>query len=225
MRGRRAPQLPSLETQRLHNRTHIPFRSWCRCCVEGRKQHLSHPAGAGGDRPADAVPEAHLDYAFFRNERGSSSVPVLILKDRDTKAIAAHVVPYKGWDHDWTVEQAVRDFKKWGLRRDLILRSDQEEALQSLIAEIIKHRGADGSQADTQAREFRENSPVGESQSNGLIEAGVKTIEGMVRTLKFGLESRIGRKISTDDPIFYWLVEHAADLVTKFQRGVDGQTP
>ena len=28
MRGRRAPRLPSMEKQRLHNRTHHPFRSW-----------------------------------------------------------------------------------------------------------------------------------------------------------------------------------------------------
>ena len=195
MRGRRVPRLPSAETLRLHNRTHLPFRSWCRHCVEGRKSHLPHPAGSSNDRPEDAMPEVHVDYAFFRNEVGGETVPVLVLKDRDSKALAAHVIPYKGGDHDWTVEQSVRDIKKWGLRRDLIIRSDQEEALKRLVTELIKARAADGSAATTNAREFKEDSPVSESQSKGTIEAGVKTVEGMVRTVKFCLEAKLGIKI------------------------------
>ena len=39
VRGRKAPVLPPLEVQRRHNRTHIPFRSWCRHCVEARQPH------------------------------------------------------------------------------------------------------------------------------------------------------------------------------------------
>ena len=57
------------------------------------------------------------------------------------------------------------------------------------------------------------------------FESGVKTLEGMVRTLKFHLEDRLDSKIPVDSPIFSWLVEHAADLYTKLKRGEDGMTP
>ena len=73
-------------------------------------------------------------------------------------------------------------------------------------------------------RTIVEHSPVRESQSNGFIEAGVKTVEGMVRTMKLNLEHRLHECIEVDHPIFYWLVEHAADVSTKFQKGVDGKT-
>ena len=62
-------------------------------------------------------------------------------------------------------------------------------------------------------------------RATDIIEAGVKTVEGMVRTVKFCLEAKLGIKIETTDPVFYWLVEHCADLVTKFSIGRDGMTP
>ena len=48
------------------------------------------------------------------------------------------------------------------------------------------------------------------------MEVGVKSVEGMVRTLKLALEENIGQTIDVHHAIFYWLVEHAADLPTKF---------
>ena len=104
------------------------------------------------------------------------------------------MVPFKGANHDWTIDQCIRDLKKWGLHGDLIIRSDQEDALKDLVEEIIAGRAQDGKGANTEARGMEEESPVGESQSNGLIEAGVKTLVGMVRTIKFALEDHIGRR-------------------------------
>ena len=49
-------------------------------------------------------------------------------------------------------------------------------------------------------------------------------MEGMVRTIKFATEERLQKKIQVDEPLFYWFVEHAADLIIKFQRGRDGRT-
>ena len=222
--GRCTPCLPTIEVQRRHNRNHIPFRSWCKYCVQGRLQHGPHVGGAAQRREPGALPEVHMDYAFFRNEQAGESVPVLVLKERDSKALSAHVVPFKGATHGETVDQCIRDIKKWGLHGDLILKSDQEAALVSLVTEIIRERTAnDGVQ--TLVRTLREESAVEDSQGNGVIESGVKSLEGLVRTLKFALEDRLQEKIDVSDMIFYWLVEHAADLLTKFQRGKDGATP
>ena len=42
VRGRKVPNMPTVEEQRDHCKTHIPFRSWCRHCVEARLQNLPH---------------------------------------------------------------------------------------------------------------------------------------------------------------------------------------
>ena len=126
------------------------------------------------------------------------------------------LLPYKGGDLEWAVKQAGRDLIKWGIRGDVILKCDQEEALKDFVNELTKLRNA-----ILGVRTIVEHSPVRESQSNGFIEAGVKTVEGMVRTMKLNF---LHECIEVDHPIFYWLVEHAADVSTKFQKGVDGKT-
>ena len=73
------------------------------------------PITAKGVHEESRVPEVHMDYAFFRNSVGGPTAPVVVLKHKPSKALAAHVVPYKGGDHTWSVEQSVRDVCKWGL--------------------------------------------------------------------------------------------------------------
>ena len=92
-----------------------------------RLQHCPH---SSHERAPGSTREVHVDYCFFRNGRGQETIPVVVLKERDSKAIAAHVVPFKGANHDWTIDQCLRDLKKWGLHGDLIIRSDQEDALK-----------------------------------------------------------------------------------------------
>ena len=53
---------------------------------------------------------------------------------------------------------------------------------------------------------------------------GVKRVKGMVRTLMLALEGRIQGDIPVHHPIMLWLVEHAAELVTKHLVGHDGKT-
>ena len=70
---------------------------------------------------------------FFFNQLGGTSAPTIVLKDRDAKALAAHVVPYKGGDLEWAVKQAGRDLIKWGIRGDVILKCDQEQAWKDFV--------------------------------------------------------------------------------------------
>ena len=44
------------------------------------------------------MPEVHLDYCFIREVAGEDYSVVLVEKDRETKLILAHVVPFKGGD-------------------------------------------------------------------------------------------------------------------------------
>ena len=138
---RRTHSLPSVAEQRLHRLTHVPYRPWCAECVAGRKANWPHLSGSSEEeRDAQSLPEVHMDYCFLRDEPKSESVPVIVLKDRDSRALSAHVVPYKGGDLEWAVLQAVRDMLKWGIRGDAIVRSDQEAALKDFASAISKLR-------------------------------------------------------------------------------------
>ena len=70
-----------------------------------------------------------------------------------------------------------------------------------------------------------ERPPVGESQSNGIIERAVGLVVGQARTLKAALEHRIGTRIPPDARILCWLVEFAAYLMNRRDIGSDGKTP
>ena len=96
---------PSERVRKAHNKTHIPFRPWCASCVAGRMPTVHHHPDPKAFETMGTVPEVHLDYCFFRKEKGTPSIPTLILKDRGSRALAAHVIPNRGADSEWTVRQ------------------------------------------------------------------------------------------------------------------------
>ena len=71
---------PSLKERQEHERTHIPYRSWCRHCVAARASNPAHR----GRRFATAVEEdkdmkqVSYDYCFMRDQPGSESAKILV---------------------------------------------------------------------------------------------------------------------------------------------------
>ena len=100
---------------------------------------------------------------------------------------------------------------------DVTLKGDQEPALRDLRSEMARIRKP--------AATLLEESPVGESQSNGVIERGVQTAEGQIRVLKDALETRLKCGIPAQHNVIAWLVEFAGVLVNKYEVGRDGKTP
>ena len=70
-----------------------------------------------------------------------------------------------------------------------------------------------------------ENSPVGESESDGDVENAASKVQGMFRTIRSNLEANYGQKIPTDHPILAWMVRHVSLLMFWFEKGSDGRTP
>ena len=69
-----------------------------------------------------------------------------------------------------------------------------------------------------------ENSPVHSSKSNGVIERAVQTVQSMVRTMRSALEEKWGVELPIEHPVWPWLVEYAAFLLTRGEVGKDGKT-
>ena len=68
------------------------------------------------------------------------------------------------------------------------------------------------------------NSPVDESQSNGRVENAVQRVQNLIRTLKDALEKRLNTRVMSSDPIFPWIVEWSAGLITRYVKRQSGRT-
>ena len=208
----RDPSAPTKAERDAHEATHLPFRVWCTDCINGRRDNPPHI------RTPNAiieVPEVLFDYCFVRKDDEEETITILLMKDRQSRAIRAWVVPHKGVDLDGTVERAVQGINELGHRGRVTIKTDGEPALialrDALIAKLPEGAAPIGP-------------PAGESQSNGAIENGVKVFKGFLRVHLGALERKTGGKIPSKHPLLTWLVEHAADVVTKYLQASDGRT-
>ena len=124
----------------------------------------------------------------------------------------ATVVAMKGASVEHPVRRTLTFLKEIGLEgADVVFKSDQEPDLKDLLNTIAARRTAkskiekldkdDGPSDGTVpsvGRTSHESSPVGSSQSNGLIERAIQDVEGQVRTLKLAFESHLGEKVQSD---------------------------
>ena len=68
-------------------------------------------------------------------------------------------------------------------------------------------------------------SPVGDSASNGVIERGIQSVQGQIRTIKNALEARWNLRIKDEHPVLTWLVEQSSVILNKCGKKRDGRTP
>jgi hypothetical protein len=131
-------------------------------------------------------------------------------------------VPRKGADEEDFVADLVVKAISWMGHTELILKGDNEPALQALISrtlELVRIK------VDRVTTVSTETPPTYDSQSNGGVEVGVMLIRCLFRTLRLCLENRIGRKIPVDHAVVPWLLGHTCLLLNVKTRGSDGLTP
>ena len=137
------------------------------------------------------MPIVEFDYLFVTNKEiyrreelddeaaKKAAIKILVVKDRKGKAIFAHVVLQKGVDADgYSVARLVEDIKWLGYTK-LILRSDNEAAIVSLLAAALRKLKTEGI-----AQVAREKPPDYDSKANGSIENAGKQVQGLLRTVK-----------------------------------------
>ena len=162
--------------------------------------------------------EVHMDYCFMGGRDDPKTRCILVAKDRESRMIMSSVAPVKGTRDDFVAKRVRAFIRELGLEHvTLTLKGDQEPAIQDVMNEVARIRKP--------AATLIEEAPVGESQSNGVIERGVQTAEGQIRVLKDALEARIESKIPAQHNLIAWLVEFAAVLVNRYEVGHDSKTP
>ena len=145
-------------------------------------------------------------------------MPILVMKDlagsrTSTGMVFARVVQAKG-AQAYAVKRTAMDIGLLG-HRELVLKSDGEPAMVALKNAVKDERSE---------RIVLEESPVGESKSNGAIENAIQQVQGQVRTLKDSLEARLGARLAEDSTLIPWLVTHAARTINRYHVGQDGLT-
>ena len=81
-----------------------------------------------------------------------------------------------------------KDLARCGFNGKMVMKGDQEAALEGLLRELAKYRG--------QAETILEFSPVRDSRGNGLAEKGVQSLEGLLRTHLLELDDKLGCKLT-----------------------------
>ena len=101
----------------------------------------------------------------------------------------------------------------------IIIKTDQEPAILAVAVDVVRMRAANGSDET-----ISENSVAYSHQSNGVVERGVQSVEGMIRTMRSALEERMGEELLISDAVWPWLVEYSSYLLNRVEVGHDGKT-
>ena len=209
------PAMPSEEERRDHEMTHLPYRSWCRHCIRGRGKEMGH-------RKSKEEPEGveiHMDLCFPGGEEGPDKMTVLVARERRTRMTLATALPSKS-SGTFVAKRVVAFMREIGCEQgDVTIKSDQEPAMKAIISEIGRVRAAAGG-----GRMMVESSPVGQSQSNGVVERAIGSAVAQMRVLKDALEGRLGGSIEVKHPVMAWIVEYAALTLNRFEVSADGKT-
>lgn len=157
-----------------------------------------------------------MDYCFLGTE-GSHTETVLVVRERPHRMTMSTVVPMKGASLEWVVRRVLAFIKELGLEgNDIVLKTDQEPAIVSLVGEIARRRTANT---------FPEHSPVSSSQSNGYVERAIQSVSGQIRIMLDALEARLGQTVrGTGTGALAWLIEYPYVLWNRYAVSADGKT-
>ena len=208
------PILPSREEVEEHEKTHLPYRNWCRRCVRGKGTEVSCRRQ---DEPD--VPEFHMDYALVGDERGTTLWTLLVVRERMTRMVLATMVPDKATG-EFATKRVNAFMKETGCEHGAItVKSDNENAIKSLVTDVGRVRAAGGAQ-----KMNVEHSPKYSHKSNGVVERAIQAVEGQARVMRSALEEGTKAAVPADHDIFTWLFEYAAYLLNRGEVGHDGKT-
>ena len=98
---------------------------------------------------------------------------------------------------------------EWIGHISMILRADNERALQAVVRRIIQQAAA---QCQRYEQVASEHPARYYSHSNGMTEVGVMLVRGLSRTFKLCIESSIGKRIPEDHALVPWLLLHTCLL-------------
>ena len=134
----RDPSQPTRAEWEAHQANHLPYRSWCKFCVEGRLDNPPHRRRAG-DAEQPSLPEVHLDYAFVKRDGEERTTTILVAKHRQSRAVRCWVVPRKGRSEAVAAELAFEGIRGFGIGEGqrIVVKCDNEESILALRYRVL----------------------------------------------------------------------------------------
>lgn len=212
------PSNPSAREIEEHNITHISYRAWCPACV---MEHCKNDPHKRTGRESN-IPIVSIDYTYMTRDKmrdqqkhhdDPKNMPTLHMHDRQSRMLKSEIVPAKGANQH--AADALRRFIEELGYKEVIIKSDQENAILSLNAKVVR---------EINIKTKCEKSPVGEASSNGSIQNAIGRSTALMRTLKVALESKLGTKMQDDCDCIPWMVRHAANLISWLRQDENGRT-
>ena len=112
-------------------------------------------------------------------------------------------------EEPWASERVARFINALEYK-EITLKSDTEPATVAFRSSVAEKCNADVA---------TEDAVKGDKSSNGLVENAVMFFRGIIRTIKFHVESCNQEEIREDSQILPWLVEHARSVLSRCQKG------
>ena len=176
MKAKKAPSGPSLdEWDGQLAAGHAEYRGWCPFCVAGKGKSEAHRR-IEASRDHGHL-ELHLDHGFMGRETEDRASPILVGKFSKDCWLITHLVPCKGSRHRWIIGKLVNDVIMNGVQI-LVVKSNQEASIVDVKNSLMRElRGVEGLTV------MSEESPVGASAANAVIERSVWEMQSTTRAL------------------------------------------
>ena len=119
---RKTPKQPSQREREEHEKTHLPFRDWCTHCIKAKSRNDPHKRETDvmkdEESRDDAISTISFDFSYFNDKLGKMTKeeynealrkgdkmnrPMVVLEDRETGTIVAHMCSQKGPGDKWIV--------------------------------------------------------------------------------------------------------------------------
>ena len=210
----RNPSDPTPQEREEHYATHRPFRSWRPVCVKARGKEDPHYKKTKEDKEG-GLPRVCFDYATIRADTGTGAKTMIIGRDDWTKMTFAYPVTCKGLGDQHVVQRVMKAMDETGQTR-MILKGDGEPSLVQVQEAVKATRGQET---------LLQNPPAYDPQANGSAERAVQEVKAQLRTIKLGLEARVGREVHQEMAVMDWMILHSSGTINRFLKGPDSRTP
>ena len=153
----------------------------------------------------DSLMKLNIDFMFLGSrDIAGETIPVIVVREERTRMTLSSAVPRKTTGR----KEGACIFVA---RRVLARRRD---------CQILGRRKA----IVGGGRWVCENSGVGSSASNGVVERSIQSVQQQVRVLKLALEQKWKMKIPHKHSVVSWIIENSAFRLNRFEVDHDGKT-
>ena len=88
-----SPPTVTAEARRQHEVSHVPYRSWCKVCVQTKGRDKAHPRQGETHEGEEGLPKFEADFAHVGRTAGQDTLAYLSVVDVGSGSMSATTMP------------------------------------------------------------------------------------------------------------------------------------